>query len=162
PRYSWEDLAEAAATREVWALSGCHAGAVPAAAARGDLAGPLAAAVELRDLVGTRLHRERWHHGLPGGAARNDLLWEAAQHPGAVARAGELGERLAFDLGLVAPRLPDFPMPGHFRSEMEYLRHLTFEGARSVYPGEGEGGIEPGARRRLEHELAVIDRLGFP
>ena len=224
PRYSWEDLTEVAATREVWALSGCHAGAVPAAATRGDLAGTMAAAVELRDLFGTRLHLELWDHGLPVDDARNDLMWEVAQrlglgvvatnqahyarreeadlaevlaaiagrrslegadgfrpatdlrhlrppgemeaifarYPGAVARAGELGERLAFDLGLVAPRLPDFPMPGHFRSEMEYLRHLTFEGARSVYPGEGEGGIDPEARRRLEHELAVIDRLGFP
>lgn len=224
PRYSWEDLAEVATTREVWALSGCHAGAVPAAAARGDLAGAMAAAVELRDLFGTRLHLELWDHGLPNDDARNDLMWEVAQrlglgvvatnqahyarreeadlaevlaaiagrrslegadgfrpatdlrhlrppgemeeifarYPGAVPRAGELGERLAFDLGLVAPRLPDFPMPGHFRSEMEYLRHLTFDGARSVYPGEGEGGIDPAARRRLEHELEVIDRLGFP
>src|SRR5690606_9248258 len=84
------------------------------------------------------------------------------RYPGAVARAGELGERLAFDLGLVAPRLPDFPMPGHFRSEMDYLRHLTWEGARTVYPGEGEGGIDPAARRRLDHELDIIERLGFP
>lgn len=82
------------------------------------------------------------------------------RYPGAVARAAELGRRLAFDLGLVAPRLPDFPMPGHFRDEMEYLRHLTWEGAREVYPGSADG-IDPGARRRLEHELAVIERLGF-
>src|SRR5690606_34971527 len=85
-----------------------------------------------------------------------------ARYPGVVARAGELGERLAFDLGLMAPRLPDFPMPGHFRSEMEFLRHLTWEGAREVYPGDGEGGIDPAARRRLEHELGIIERLGFP
>ena len=84
-----------------------------------------------------------------------------ARYPGVVARTAELGERLAFDLALVAPRLPDFPMPGHFRSEMEYLRHLTWEGARTVYPGEGEGGIDPAARRRLEHELGIIERLGF-
>jgi error-prone DNA polymerase len=83
------------------------------------------------------------------------------RYPGAVARAGELGRRLAFDLGLVAPRLPDFPMPGHFRDEMEYLRHLTWEGAREVYPGS-EDGIDPRARRRLEHELDIIERLGFP
>jgi error-prone DNA polymerase len=224
PRYAWEDLAEVAATRQVWALSGCHGGAVPAAAARGDLAGAMAAAMHLREVFGPRFHLELWHHGLPVDDARNDLMWEVAhrlglgvvatnqahyarqeeadlaevlaaiagrrsleeadgfrpatdlrhlrapdemqaifaRYPGAVARAGELGERLAFDLGLVAPRLPDFPMPGHFRSEMDYLRHLTWEGARSVYPGEGEGGIDPAARRRLEHELAVIERLGFP
>ena len=84
-----------------------------------------------------------------------------ARYPGAVARAGELGRRLAFDLGLVAPQLPDFPMPGHFRDEMDFLRHLTWEGARDVYPGS-EDGVDPGARRRLEHELDIIERLGFP
>ena len=84
-----------------------------------------------------------------------------ARYPGVVARAGELGRRLAFDLGLVAPKLPDFPMPGHFRDEMDYLRHLTWEGAREVYPGSDDG-IDPAARRRLTHELDVIERLGFP
>jgi error-prone DNA polymerase len=223
PVFSWGDLAEVAATREVWALSGCHAGAVPQAAARGDLAGAMAAAARLRELFGHRFHLELWNHGMPGDDARNELMWEVSQrlglgvvatnqvhyadrrdadlaevlaaiqgrrsldeadgfrpatdlrhlrrpkemerlfarYPGVVARTAELGERLAFDLALVAPRLPDFPMPGHFRSEMEYLRHLTWEGARGVYPGEGEGGIDPAARHRLEHELGVIERLGF-
>ncbi|HEX2153444.1 MAG TPA: error-prone DNA polymerase [Acidimicrobiia bacterium] len=224
PAYDWGDLAEVAATRQVWALSGCHGGAVPAAAARGDLTGTMKAATRMRELFGSRFHLELWNHGLPGDDSRNDLMWEVAQrlglgvvatnqvhyadrddadlsevlaaiagrrsldeadgfrpatdlrhlrpteemqalfarYPGSVARAAELGERLAFDLGLVAPSLPDFPMPGHFRSEMEYLRHLTWEGARSVYPGGGKDGIDPAARRRLEHELGIIERLGFP
>ncbi|HZD23730.1 MAG TPA: error-prone DNA polymerase, partial [Acidimicrobiia bacterium] len=72
----------------------------------------------------------------------------------------EMGRRLAFDLALVAPRLPDYPMPGHFRDEMDYLRHLTWEGARHVYPGSDDG-IDADARRRLSHELDIIERLGF-
>ena len=84
-----------------------------------------------------------------------------ARYPGVVARAAELGERLAFDLQLIAPELPDFPMPGHFRNEMDFLRHLTYEGAREIY-SDGSGGIDPRAKRRLDHELAVIERLGFP
>src|SRR3990172_2192751 len=83
------------------------------------------------------------------------------RYPGAVERAGDLGRGLAFDLRLVAPQLPDFPMPGHFQDEMDYLRHLAFEGARDVYPGRS-GGIDPEAVQRLEHELDVIERLGFP
>jgi error-prone DNA polymerase len=83
------------------------------------------------------------------------------RYPGVVERAARLGERLSFDLRLVAPGLPDFPMPGHFRSEMEYLRHLVWETALSIYPGL-DGGVDPAARRRLEHELDVIERLGFP
>jgi error-prone DNA polymerase len=76
--------------------------------------------------------------------------------------AADLGTALAFDLSLVAPRLPDFPMPGAFFSEMEYLRHLTFQGAVEVYPGDGPGGVDPQAISRLEHELGVIEELGFP
>jgi error-prone DNA polymerase len=91
----------------------------------------------------------------------HEMAVRFARYPGAVARAGELGRRLAFDLGLVAPNLPDFPMPGHFQDEMDYLRHLTWEGAREVYAGSDDG-IEPGARRRLEHELDIIEKLGFP
>ncbi len=83
------------------------------------------------------------------------------RYPGTVERAGDLGRGLAFDLQLVAPQLPDFPMPGHFRDEMDYLRHLTFEGAREVYAGRS-GGIDSRAVQRLEHELDVIERLGFP
>lgn len=82
------------------------------------------------------------------------------RYPGAVARAAELGESLAFDLRLVAPGLPDFPGP--FGSEMEHLTHLTLAGARDVYPGDGPDGIDPIARSRLDHELGIISRLGFP
>jgi len=89
-----------------------------------------------------------------------EIAMRMTAYPGAVKRSAELGRRLAFDLGLIAPRLPDFPMPGHFRDEMDYLRHLTWEGARDVYPGSDDG-IEPAARRRLGHELDIIERLGF-
>ncbi len=90
-----------------------------------------------------------------------EMLERFRVYPGVVERAAELGRALTFDLQLVAPELPDFPMPGHFQSEMEYLRHLTFEGALSVYPGD-DRGIDRRARARLEHELDIIERLGFP
>ena len=89
-----------------------------------------------------------------------EMEWRFARYPGVVARSAELGRRLAFDLALMAPQLPDFPMPGHFQDEMDYLRHLTWEGAREVYPGSDDG-IDPTARRRLEHELHIIENLGF-
>ncbi len=93
----------------------------------------------------------------PGEMARR-----LARYLGAVERTVDLGHNLAFDLTLVAPRLPDFPMPGAFRSEMEYLRHLTTEGARRCYPGDGPGMIDRVAMDRLDHELGVIEALGFP
>ena len=84
-------------------------------------------------------------------------------YPGAVERAARLGRELAFDLQLVAPRLPDFPVPDGFATEMDYLRHLTFREARQAYPASGRtGAIDRKAVDRLEHELDVIKRLEFP
>lgn len=82
------------------------------------------------------------------------------RYPGAVERAADLGRALAFDLDLLVPELPDFPLPGAFTTEDEYLADLAYEGAAKVYPGS-EDGVEPRARRRLEHELGVIRDLGF-
>ena len=47
PVYLWDDLVELAKTPDMVALSGCHKGEVPAAAARGDLAGAMSAAIRL-------------------------------------------------------------------------------------------------------------------
>jgi error-prone DNA polymerase len=83
-----------------------------------------------------------------------------ARWPGAVERAAELGQACAFDLQLVAPRLPPFDCPDGL-SEMAYLRRLTAEGAKRRYGPWGEERV-PGAYRQIEHELALIDQLGFP
>ena len=40
--------------------------------------------------------------------------------------------------------MPDFTLPGAFRTEMEYLRHLVYEGARRFYPGNGPERVDPG------------------
>ncbi|HEY3926006.1 MAG TPA: error-prone DNA polymerase [Acidothermaceae bacterium] len=83
-----------------------------------------------------------------------------ARYPGAVDLAAEIGRTCAFDLRLVAPRLPDFPVPaGH--SEMSYLRALAMRGALKKY-GPPDAERQPGAYRQLEHELEVIEQLNFP
>ncbi len=223
PAYSYQELATASREGGLVALTGCHRGAVPRSAARGDLDGAVAAASRLRQVFPDRLYVELWHHRMPEDDPRNDILAEVARqlglptvatnnvhyadrsdadlsevlaaiggrrtldladgfrpatddrylkdpremahrfarYPGAVDRAAELGRDLAFDLDLLAPQLPDFPMPGGFVTEMEYLRHLVFEGAREVYPGVADDGVDPRARARLEHELGVIEDLGF-
>src|SRR5438067_7126186 len=83
-----------------------------------------------------------------------------ARYPGAVERAAELGRAFAFDLALVAPNLPDYPVPpGH--TEMTWLRHLTEEGAIRRYGPRGSERV-PGAFAQIDHELAMIEQLGFP
>ena len=78
-----------------------------------------------------------------------------ARYPGAVARAAEIGENCVFDLKLVAPNLPDYPVPqGH--NEMSWLRELTRRGAERRYPNNRK------AQKQIDHELAMIESLGFP
>jgi error-prone DNA polymerase len=90
-----------------------------------------------------------------------------ARWPGAVELAAELGRACAFDLALVAPRLPPFPCPDEL-DEMGYLRRLVEEGGARRYGSRG-GATPDGDRDRnrkawaqIDHELAVIEALGFP
>ncbi|MEV6346664.1 error-prone DNA polymerase [Actinoplanes sp. NPDC051851] len=86
----------------------------------------------------------------------DEMARRFAAYPGAVANAAMYADDLAFDLDLVAPRLPDYPVPdGH--TEMSWLRELTREGARQRY-----GEHHPRAYRQLEYELRMIEELGFP
>jgi error-prone DNA polymerase len=90
-----------------------------------------------------------------------------ARWPGAVELAAELGRACAFDLALVAPQLPPFPCPDGL-DEMAYLRRLTEQGATHRYGPRG--GADPRGDRdrnrkawaQIDHELAVIEALGFP
>jgi len=92
-----------------------------------------------------------------------------ARYPGVVAAAAELGRACAFDLRLVAPNLPPYPCPDGL-DEMGYLRRLVIEGASrpdrygprpAEIPASG-GTFGQRAWRQIEHELAVIEALGFP
>ncbi|MCX7620486.1 MAG: error-prone DNA polymerase [Acidimicrobiales bacterium] len=102
---------------------------------------------------------------LPGGAGAHlrsgaEQARRFARYPGVVECAAELGLACAFDLELVAPRLPPFPCPsGH--DEMSWLRELTERGARRRYGPRGRERV-PGAYAQIDHELALIEQLGFP
>ncbi|NNE95945.1 MAG: DNA polymerase III subunit alpha, partial [Acidimicrobiales bacterium] len=83
-----------------------------------------------------------------------------ARYPGAVETAAELGLECAFDLALVAPNLPPYPTPDGM-DEMMFLRHLVEEGGVARY-GPREAEDVPGAWQQLDHELDLIEHLGFP
>jgi DNA polymerase III subunit alpha len=53
--------------------------------------------------------------------------------------------------------LPKFNIPAEFASEDDYLRHLTYEGAKRKYPE-----ITPQIRERLDFELETIKKTGYP
>lgn len=55
------------------------------------------------------------------------------------------------------PIMPDFPIPAEFKSQDEYLEHLCYKGAEKRY-----GKITPEVKERLDFELSVIERMGYP
>ena len=128
-----------------------------ASPARFPLATTLAAVRARRPLV----ELEGW---LPSSAAAclrapAEQRRRFARWPGVVERAGEIGAACAFDLQLIAPRLPDFPVPpGH--TEQTWLTELVHRGATERY-GPREAERVGGAWARIDHELSVIGTMGF-
>lgn len=53
--------------------------------------------------------------------------------------------------------LPNYVLPENFANQDDYLRHLTYEGARKRY-----GEITEEIRERLDFELETIKRTGYP
>lgn len=52
--------------------------------------------------------------------------------------------------------MPHFPIPAEFSSQDDYLRHLTYEGARRRY-----NPLTPDIEARINYELEVISKMGF-
>jgi DNA polymerase III subunit alpha len=53
--------------------------------------------------------------------------------------------------------LPKFDIPPDFQTEDDYLRHLTYEGARKKYTE-----LTPAITERLDFELETIKKTGYP
>jgi len=53
--------------------------------------------------------------------------------------------------------LPKFDIPAEFATEDDFLRHLTYEGAKKRYPE-----ITDPIRDRLDFELETIKKMGYP
>ncbi|WP_285106867.1 error-prone DNA polymerase [Promicromonospora sp. MEB111] len=121
-----------------------------------DLAGALAAVrarSSLDDLDG-------WLPGAPTAHLRSgaEMARLHRLHPQAVATAAALGAECAFDLELIAPNLPPYPV-GEGHDEASWLRELTHRGATARY---GPREDNPKAWAQIDHELRVITDLGFP
>lgn len=72
----------------------------------------------------------------------------------------KIAEECAFSWDIVAPRLPHFAVPDG-ETEMSWLRQLTYRRARKRYQAYPEQTYRR-ARTQIEHELGVIEQLGFP
>ncbi|NBP17625.1 MAG: error-prone DNA polymerase [Actinobacteria bacterium] len=88
-----------------------------------------------------------------------------SRYPGVVALAADIGRAAAFDLSLIAPRLPPYPCPDGL-TEIKYLRRLVEVGGRRRYGERPLGAHEDlslrsRAWRTIDHELEIIEQLGF-
>ena len=109
-------------------------------------------------------------HRLPAAATAYvrsgaEMQRRFARYPGVIERTALVAADLAFDLALVAPRLPPFPCPDGL-NEMTYLRQLVTHGAQRRYgdaPVDTTEDLSLRARawRTIEHELDIIHTLGF-
>ena len=79
-----------------------------------------------------------------------------ARFPGAVERSADLASELAFPLRLGRPRLPGLRFSDG-GTPMSHLRTLVWQAVPQHYPG-----LTDDQRRRIEHELNVIEQKDFP
>ncbi|MGD0685462.1 MAG: error-prone DNA polymerase [Streptosporangiaceae bacterium] len=82
------------------------------------------------------------------------------RYPGVLERTAGLAAECAFDFTVIAPDLPDFPLPDG-TTEAAALRALVERKAPGRY-GPRRGELVPGAYRQIDRELEVIGELGFP
>ncbi len=77
--------------------------------------------------------------------------------PEALENTQEIAEKIEeYDLDR-KPVMPKFILPTEFDSEADYLKHITFEGAKQRW-----GEITDEIRERLDFELNTIIKMGFP
>ena len=89
-----------------------------------------------------------------------EMAGRLRRYPGVLERTVALAAECAFDFHVIAPELPDFPVPGR-HSEASWLCELVARKAPGRY-GPLEAEWEPGAYDQIARELEVIKQLGFP
>jgi error-prone DNA polymerase len=87
-----------------------------------------------------------------------EMLRLFADLPEATANSVELSSRLEFTLENLGYEFPRYPV-GEGETMDSFLRERTFEGARDRYLRPGQSDLWQRARRQIERELALIERL---
>jgi error-prone DNA polymerase len=89
-----------------------------------------------------------------------EMAHRLRRYPGAVENTTRLARDCAFEFGVIAPKLPDFPVPGR-HTEGTWLRTLVARKALHRYGPEQAERVN-GAYAQIARELKVIEDLGFP
>ena len=84
-------------------------------------------------------------------------LFPEEDFPGACDNSLWIAERCDVEIEFGKPQLPDFPLPDGFADDSEYLKHLTFEGAKQRWGDP----LPDEAVERIAYELQIIGDMGF-
>ncbi len=80
--------------------------------------------------------------------------------PGAIAATTEISQRLQFQLADLGYEFPRYPVPGGETMD-SFLRRRVDEGVRLRYGAKSDFSLLARARKQVDHELALIAKLGF-
>ncbi len=91
--------------------------------------------------------------------ASPEYMWELfSDIPEALENTLEIADKVEFYNIERDPILPKFDIPEEFADDYEYLRYLTYEGAKERWGDP----LPENVVERLEFELSTIKRMGFP
>ncbi len=90
--------------------------------------------------------------------SEEEMLSIFSEHPEAVHNTMEILDKVEFYDLSHKPIMPNFPLPDGFTDDNDYLRHLTYEGAKLRWGDTLSDEIGS----RIEFELQVIERMGYP
>ncbi len=106
---------------------------------------------DLDDLKRMRYTRQEW---FKTQAEMKELF---ADIPEAIINTEEVASKVELYELNHDPIMPEFTIPEPFTDANEYLKHITFEGARDRY-----GELTEEITERLDFELETIRKMGFP
>ncbi len=106
---------------------------------------------DLDDPTRLRYTKQEWFK------TREEMAELFSDLPQALSNTQEIVDKVeTYDLNH-DPIMPDFPLPDEFDNPDDYLRHLTYKGAEERYKT-----ITDDLKERIDYELGVIKRMGFP
>ena len=90
--------------------------------------------------------------------SREEMSVRFQKHPEWIENTVKLAERIEDYEICEAPEVPDFPVPGKFCDESDYLASLVYEGMKKRWGDP----TPPEVVERIDFELHVIKMMGFP
>ncbi len=111
----------------------------------------ISTAADVNDINRLRYTKQEWFK------TRAEMSAIFSDLPEALENTNEIADKVEFYDINSAPIMPDFPLPEGFDNADDYLKHLTYEGAKKRYKD-----IDDKVQERIDFELDTIKNMGYP